>query len=43
LEFRGHEDKWGSPNNGNFMGAIELIAEFNPFYMNISRNVKMKK
>ncbi|GCB85604.1 hypothetical protein scyTo_0026202, partial [Scyliorhinus torazame] len=30
LAFRGHE-KWGSPNNGIFMGAIELIAEFDPF------------
>ena len=31
LTFRGHEEKWGSANNGNFMGAIELIAEFYPF------------
>ncbi|GCB85142.1 hypothetical protein scyTo_0025814 [Scyliorhinus torazame] len=31
LAFRGHEEKWGSPKNGNFMGAIELIAEFDPF------------
>lgn len=28
---RGHEEKWGSPHNGNFMGLIELISEFDPF------------
>uniref|UniRef100_A0A0L8I2A3 DUF4371 domain-containing protein n=1 Tax=Octopus bimaculoides TaxID=37653 RepID=A0A0L8I2A3_OCTBM len=31
LAFRGHEEKWGSPNNGNFMMAIKFIAEFDPF------------
>uniref|UniRef100_A0A0L8G6N7 Uncharacterized protein n=1 Tax=Octopus bimaculoides TaxID=37653 RepID=A0A0L8G6N7_OCTBM len=31
LAFKIHEEKWGSPNNGNFVGAIELIAEFDPF------------
>ena len=31
LAFRGHRKKWGSPNNGNFMGAIELIAELAHF------------
>ena len=31
LAFRSHEEKWGSPNNGNIMGAIELISEFDPF------------
>lgn len=31
LALRGHEEKWGSPNNGNFMGIIELISEFDPF------------
>lgn len=30
MVFRGHE-KWGSLNDENFAGAIELIAEFNPF------------
>jgi len=28
---RGHDEKWGSPHNGNFMGLVELIAEFDPF------------
>lgn len=31
LAFRGHEEKWGLPNNENFTEAIELIAEFDPF------------
>uniref|UniRef100_A0A0L8GYV2 Uncharacterized protein n=1 Tax=Octopus bimaculoides TaxID=37653 RepID=A0A0L8GYV2_OCTBM len=31
LAFRGDEEKWGSPDNGNFMGAIEPVAEFDPF------------
>ena len=26
LAFRGHEEKWGSPNNENFMGPIDLIV-----------------
>ncbi|GCB86071.1 hypothetical protein scyTo_0026691 [Scyliorhinus torazame] len=44
LAFRGHEEKWGSPNNGNFMGAIELIAEFDPFvheYLEKCKNEKV--
>jgi len=31
LSLRGHDEKWGSPHNGNFMGLVELIAEFDPF------------
>ena len=31
MAFRCHEEKWGSPNNGNFTGAIERITEFDPF------------
>ena len=31
LSFRGHDEKWGSTRNGNFMGLMELIAEFDPF------------
>lgn len=31
LPFRGSSDKFGSPHNGNYMMALELIAEFNPF------------
>ncbi|XP_071043018.1 zinc finger MYM-type protein 1-like [Parasteatoda tepidariorum] len=31
LSFRGSEEVFGSPHNGNFMGALELLAEFDPF------------
>ena len=31
LPLRGHDEKWGSPQNGNFMGLMELISEFDPF------------
>ncbi|GBP94056.1 hypothetical protein EVAR_66447_1 [Eumeta japonica] len=31
LAFRGSEEVFGSPHNGNFMGAMELLAEFDPF------------
>ncbi|GCB64800.1 hypothetical protein scyTo_0000329 [Scyliorhinus torazame] len=43
LAFRGHEEKWGSPNNGNFMEAIELIAEFNPFLHEYLKKCKNEK
>ncbi|GFS84337.1 zinc finger MYM-type protein 1 [Trichonephila clavipes] len=31
LEFRGTEEVFGSPHNDNFIGALELLAEFDPF------------
>lgn len=31
LVFCGHNSQIGSPHNGNFMMALELIAEFDPF------------
>ncbi|GFV69037.1 DUF4371 domain-containing protein [Trichonephila clavipes] len=31
LAFRGTEEVFGSPQNGNFMGTLELLAEFDPF------------
>lgn len=31
LAFRGHEEKFGSAHNGNFMMWLELLAEFDPF------------
>lgn len=34
LPFRGHSSKFGCPHNGNFMMALELIAEFDPFISN---------
>ncbi|XP_060852987.1 zinc finger MYM-type protein 1-like isoform X2 [Rhopalosiphum padi] len=39
LAFRGHTSKIGCPRNGNFMMALELLAEFDPFISNhISKN-----
>ncbi|CAI6371600.1 unnamed protein product [Macrosiphum euphorbiae] len=39
LAFRGHTSKIGCPHNGNFMMALELLAEFDPFISNhISTN-----
>lgn len=31
LPFRGTEEKFDSPQNGNFLGLLELIAQFDPF------------
>lgn len=33
LVFRGHNSQIGSPHNGNFMMALELIAEFDEYYI----------
>ncbi|XP_018362132.1 PREDICTED: uncharacterized protein LOC108760585, partial [Trachymyrmex cornetzi] len=31
LPFRGHDEKFGSLHNGNYLMVLELIAEFDPF------------
>ena len=31
LSFRGSDEKFGSSKNGNFLGVIELLAEYDPF------------
>uniref|UniRef100_A0A2S2QPK6 Zinc finger MYM-type protein 1 n=1 Tax=Sipha flava TaxID=143950 RepID=A0A2S2QPK6_9HEMI len=31
LPFRGDKEKFGSFNNGNFLGLLELLAKFDPF------------
>lgn len=31
LPFRGSDEKFGSPNNGNFLMLIEFLASFDPF------------
>ncbi len=31
LALRGHDEKFGSVHNGNFMMCLELLAEFDPF------------
>ncbi|XP_063918635.1 zinc finger MYM-type protein 1-like [Zophobas morio] len=34
LSFRGHDEKFGSTHNGNFMMLLELLAKFDPFLAN---------
>jgi hypothetical protein len=31
LAFRGDDECFGSPTNGNFLGILELLAEYDPF------------
>jgi hypothetical protein len=48
LAFRGNEHKFGSQHNGNYLGILELLAEFDPFlanhiqrYGNIGKGMKI--
>ena len=34
LSFRGDEERLGAINNGNFLGIIELLSQFDPFLVN---------
>ena len=31
LAFRGNDELFGSPHNGNYLGILELISQFDPF------------
>ena len=33
LPFRGNNEQFESPNNGNYLGLLELVAKFNPFFL----------
>ena len=33
LSFRGDNEQFGSPNNGNYLGLLELVAKFDPFLL----------
>ena len=32
LAFRGKDQVIGSPSNGNFLGTLELLSKFDPFF-----------
>ena len=36
LPFRGNNEQFGSPNNDNYLGLLELVAKFDPFFLLIS-------
>ena len=38
VAFRGIDETVGSPNNGNYLGLLELLATVNPF---LCQNIKM--
>ncbi|XP_074103118.1 zinc finger MYM-type protein 1-like [Cotesia typhae] len=38
LPFRGNSERIGDPHNGNFLGTVELLAEFDPF---LSEHLKL--
>ena len=31
LPFRGHDEKFGSQKNGNYMGILGVVAKYDPF------------
>ena len=33
LPFRGDNEQFGSPNNGNYLNLLELVAKFDPFLL----------
>ena len=33
LPFRGDNEGFGSPNNGNYLGLLDLVAKFDPFLL----------
>ena len=33
LPFRGNNEQFGSPNNGNYHDLLELVAKFDPFFL----------
>ena len=42
LSFRGHDELWGSVHNRNYLGTLELLAQFDPSLQRILKNMKGK-
>lgn len=43
LAFRGDNEIIGSPKNGNFLGILKLVVEFDPFLSNHIKSCEQKK
>ena len=41
--FRGDNEIIGSPNNGSFLGWVELLAEIDPFILEHVKNSKIQE
>ena len=42
LAFRGEDETFGSPNNGNYLGLLELLAKFDHFFQIILHSMETK-
>ena len=40
LPFRGDNERFGSQNNGNYLGLLELVAQFDPFLLALINRYK---
>ena len=43
LAFRGADEVVGSPNNGNYLGILELLAEYDTFLSALSNYMRISE